>query len=81
MSTINSDEHDAKHGVRSVREQPLAPEQRDKPGACGIPTINRQKNKGGDVKRAGVQRAPASGMRTSEHDRPISYQLCANIFL
>jgi hypothetical protein len=33
MRTINSDEHDAKHGVRSGREQPLAPEHRDKPGA------------------------------------------------
>jgi hypothetical protein len=33
MSTINSDEHDAKHGVRSGPGQPLAPEQRDKPGA------------------------------------------------
>jgi hypothetical protein len=33
MSTINSDEHDAKHGVRSGLRQPLAPEQRDKPGA------------------------------------------------
>ena len=30
---INSDEHDAKHGVRSGPGQPLAPEQRDKPGA------------------------------------------------
>jgi hypothetical protein len=28
-----SDEHDAKHGVRSGPYQPLAPEQRDKPGA------------------------------------------------
>jgi len=30
---INSDEHDAEHGVRSGPGQPLAPEQRDKPGA------------------------------------------------
>ena len=30
---INSDEHDAEHGVRSGPDQPLAPEQRDKPGA------------------------------------------------
>ena len=30
---INSDEHDAKHGVRRGPDQPLAPEQRDKPGA------------------------------------------------
>jgi hypothetical protein len=33
MSTINSDEYDAEHGVRSVRGQPLAAEQRDKPWA------------------------------------------------
>jgi hypothetical protein len=33
MSTINSDEHDAKHGVRSGPGQPLAPGHRDKPGA------------------------------------------------
>jgi hypothetical protein len=30
---INSDEHDAMHGVRSEREQPLATERRDEPGA------------------------------------------------
>jgi hypothetical protein len=30
---INSNEHDAKHGVRSGPGQPLAPEHRDKPGA------------------------------------------------
>jgi hypothetical protein len=29
----SSDEHDAKHGVRSGPEQPLAQEHRDKPGA------------------------------------------------
>jgi len=33
MGTINSDEHDAEHGVTSGREQPLAQEQRDKSGA------------------------------------------------
>jgi len=33
MSTINSDEYDAKHGVRSGPEQPLATEQSDEPGA------------------------------------------------
>lgn len=31
------------------------------------------------MKRAGVQRALASGTRTSEHDRPISYHPCANL--
>jgi hypothetical protein len=33
MSTINSDEHGAQHGVMSGQEQPLAQEHRDKPGA------------------------------------------------
>jgi len=33
MFPINSDEHDAKHGVRSGPGQPLALEQRDTPGA------------------------------------------------
>jgi hypothetical protein len=33
MSTINSDEHSAKRYARSGPGQPLAPEQRDKPGA------------------------------------------------
>jgi len=34
--------------------QPLAPEQRDKPGASSYQQDN-PKNKGGDVKRIGVQ--------------------------
>ena len=33
MGTINSDEQDAEHGVRSGLEQPLAQEYHDKPGA------------------------------------------------
>jgi len=33
MSTINNDEHNVEHGVKSVPEQPLVPEHRDKPGA------------------------------------------------
>jgi len=37
---INSDEHDAKHGVRSGPDQPLAPEQRDKPGASSYQPDN-----------------------------------------
>jgi hypothetical protein len=41
MGTINSDEHDAEHGVRSEREQPLALEHRDKPGAYYISTGNQ----------------------------------------
>ena len=62
MSTINSDEHDAKHGVRSEQEQPLAPEHRDKPGASSYQHGNQEKQRG-DVKRAGAS------ARTSEHDR------------
>jgi len=36
-------------------EQPLVQEHRDKPGAYFVPTGQLRKNKGGDVKRAGVQ--------------------------
>jgi hypothetical protein len=46
MGTINSDEHDAEHGVRSGREQPLAPEYHDKPGAYYISTGNRTGKQG-----------------------------------
>jgi len=63
LSTINSDEHDAEHGVRSGREQPLALEHRNEPGAYFVPTGNRTGNKGGDVMRAGAS------ARTSKHDR------------
>jgi len=59
---INSDEHDAKHGVRSGPGQPLAPEQRDKPGASSSQQSTDEKQRG-DVKRAGAS------ARTSEHDR------------
>jgi hypothetical protein len=51
---INSNEHDAKHGVRSGLEQPLAPEYHDKLGASSYQQDN-QENKGGDVMRIGVQ--------------------------
>jgi len=54
VSTINSDERDAEHGVRSGPGQPLAPEQRDKPGASSYQRSTPE-NKGGDVKRIGVQ--------------------------
>jgi hypothetical protein len=43
MSTINSDEHSAKRYVRSGREQPLAPELRDKPGASSYQQGNSGK--------------------------------------
>jgi hypothetical protein len=62
MSTINSNEHDAKHGVRSGPEQPLAQEHRDKPGASSSQQGSQEKQRG-DVKRAGAS------ARTSEHDR------------
>ena len=56
MSTINSDEHDAKHGVRSEPEQPLALEHRDEPVAYCISTGNQNgENKEGDVKRIEVE--------------------------
>jgi hypothetical protein len=42
MSTINSDEHDAQHGVRSGPEQPLAPEHCDKPGASSYQQGNQK---------------------------------------
>jgi hypothetical protein len=42
MCAINSDEHDAKHGVRSGPEQPLVPEHCDKPGA----SLSQQNNLG-----------------------------------
>jgi hypothetical protein len=62
MGTINSDEHDAEHGVRSETGQPLAMEQHDEPRVYFVSTGNRMGNKGGDVKRAGAS------ARTSEHD-------------
>jgi len=39
MSTINSDEHDAKHGARSGPWQQARSEQREWRGAYCIPTI------------------------------------------
>jgi hypothetical protein len=43
MSTINSDEHSAKRYVRSEREQPLAQEHREKPGALSYQQENSGK--------------------------------------
>ena len=60
MSTINSDEHDAGHGVRSGREQPLAPEYHDKPGAYFVTTGQLRENKGESVSGAEWRRVPAS---------------------
>jgi hypothetical protein len=41
---INSEEHDAKHGVTNVREQPLAQEHRDKPGVSSSPQYTENKS-------------------------------------
>jgi hypothetical protein len=60
---INSDEHDAKQGVRSEQEQPLAPEHRDKPGASSSQQGNRGKNKGESVSGAELRRAKRAGMQ------------------
>jgi len=62
---INSDEHDAKHGVRSGPEQPLAPEHRDKPGASSNYQGNKEKQRG-DVKRAGAS-ARTNNMTERHH--------------
>ncbi len=64
---INSDEHSAKRYVRSGAGQPLAPEQRDKPGASSYQQSTEEKQRG-DVKRA------VASARTSEHDRASAYQ-------
>ena len=53
MCTINSDEHDAKHGVRNVREQPTATEQRDEPWAYYISIGQLRECKEGDVSGTG----------------------------
>ena len=60
MSTINSDEHDAQHGVRSGREQPLVQEHRDNPGASSSQQYNAKKSKGESVSGAEWRRVPAS---------------------
>jgi hypothetical protein len=43
MSTINSDEHDAKHGVRSGPEQQARKERSECRGAYYISAIHREK--------------------------------------
>ena len=52
--------------MRSGPGQPLAPEQRDKPGASSSQQSTEEKQRG-DVKRAGAS------ARTSEHDRASTY--------
>jgi hypothetical protein len=60
MSTINSDEHDAEHGVRSEPEQPLVQEHREKPGASSYQQYTAKKSKGESVSGAEWKRVPAS---------------------
>ena len=60
MSTINSDEHDAKHGARSGPKQPLALEHRDKPGALSSQP-GHSKSKGESVSGAEQRRAKRAG--------------------
>jgi hypothetical protein len=45
MCTINSDEHDVEHGVRSEPKQSLAQEHRDKPGASSFQQDNLGKTR------------------------------------
>ena len=66
MSTINSDEHDAEHGVRSGPEQQAPPQACEQGGASSSARSTEEKQRG-DVKRAGAS------ARTSEHDRASSY--------
>ena len=61
VGTINSDEHSAKRYVRSEREQPLAQEQRDKPGASSYQQGNSGKSKGESV--SGAERRGAFFVR------------------
>ena len=59
MSTINSDEHDAEHGMRSGPEQPMATEQRDEPWASS--SQQRTGKKQGRVcERSGMEESEAS---------------------
>jgi len=43
MGTINSDEHDAQHGVRSEREQPLAQDNATSQGRHHLNNTPRKK--------------------------------------
>jgi len=67
-ASINSDEHDAKHCVRSGPEQQAPPRACEQGGASSSVRSIEEKQRG-DVKRAGAS------ARTSEHDRASSYLL------
>ncbi len=64
VCSVFSDEHSAKWYARSGPGQPLAPEQRDKPGALSSQQITA-KDKGGYVKRTGA----CEGERTFPTDQ------------
>jgi hypothetical protein len=54
VCSINSDEHDAEHGVRSGPEQQALQRARERKGCVIVCLINREKQRG-DAKRAGVK--------------------------
>jgi len=71
MCPINSDEHDAKHGVRSELEQPLAQEHRDKPGASSSQQGNYGKQ-GRVCERNGMEESASEPECSGdEQSRPI----------
>jgi len=59
LGTINSDEHDAEHGVRSGRQQPMATEQRDEPWAPSSQQYTGKKQ-GRVCERSGMEGSEAS---------------------
>jgi len=72
MCPINSDEHDAEHGVRSGPEKPLATEHSDEPGASSYQQANSPEKQGRVCERSGME-ASASEPECSgdEQSRPI----------
>ena len=77
--TINSDEHDAKHGVRSGPEQPLAQKHREKPGASSSQQYTAGKSKGESMSEAewrGAKRAGVQRRRTVSTDLPVVKEPC-----
>ena len=83
VSTINSDEHDAKHGVRSVREQPTATERSDKPWAYCISTGQLRESKGESVSGAECRRAERTEVqrrRTVSTDLHVNRKVLAQLY-
>ncbi|OPX73260.1 MAG: hypothetical protein A4E38_00150 [Methanoregulaceae archaeon PtaB.Bin108] len=71
MSTINSDEYDAEHGVRNGPEQLLAPEHRDKPGASFYQQNNLKKQGRVYERSRTEERASEPVCSGDEQSRPI----------